>query len=136
VGTKALIYVQPGSVSAFKQTKLCLGYAMARGWSFAIVPAGAWRQAVRLISEGQADVLLMATHENEATDEIVRAVEDAHGEVVFCRPPREHKRRSGHNTDEIISLMLARGGTVAEIVRLLDVPVQRVREILRRRPLR
>lgn len=134
VGTKALIYIQPGSVSVHKQTQICLRYAMERGWSFGIVPAGAWRQAVRLIGERQADVLLLARRD-EHSDEIVQAVEDAGGQVEFCRDERPERPVGvppGHNTEEIVVRMADHGGTTGEIVRLLGVPAGRVRGILDR----
>jgi hypothetical protein len=102
VGTKALIYIQPGRVSVHKQTQLCLRYAMERGWSFAIVPAGAWRQAVQLIREGQATTLLLA-YRDKHTEEIVQAVAAAGGSVEICRPGRSGRQdsspRAGQTTD-------------------------------------
>jgi hypothetical protein len=129
--TKALIYVQMGGVSAHKQTQMCLHYAMARGWSFAIVQAGAWQEAVRLIRENLADVLLLA-YRDASTDEIVEAVEDAGGTVEICRKTRATVVQTGHGTEEIVNRMAERGGTTEEIVRLLGVGEGRVRAILRR----
>jgi hypothetical protein len=137
VGTKALIYIQPGSVSVHKQTQLCLRYAMEPGWSFAIVPAGAWRQAVQLIREGQASTLLLA-YRDKHTEEIVRAVEAVGGSVEICRPGRsgrsgrpESSPPAGQTTDAIV-WMATHGGTTGEIVRLLGVAEERVRPILDR----
>lgn len=132
MGIRVLIYVQLGSVPVYKQTQLCLQYVMAKGWSFSIVPAGAWREAVRLIREGQADVLLMAYHD-ENSAEIARAVEEAGGTVEFCRPGRAPEPRApGHDTTEIVLRMHDRGGTTGEIVRLLGVAEGRVRAIVSR----
>jgi hypothetical protein len=134
VGTKALIYIQPGRVSVHKQTQLCLRYAMERGWSFAIVPAGAWRQAVQLIREGQATTLLLA-YRDKHTEEIVQAVAAAGGSVEICRPGRSGRQdsspRAGQTTDAIV-WMAKHGGTTGEIVRLLGVAEERVRPILDR----
>lgn len=125
----ALIYVHHGSVAAHKQIQLCLEYALARGWPISIVPAGAWREAVRLIREGRASVLLMA-YSDKRDREIVREVEDAGGSVEFCRPGGPGDAPAGHDTEEIVLRMHGRGGTIEQIVRLLGVAEGRVRQIL------
>lgn len=132
MGIHALIYVQRGAVPAHKQTELCLQYAMARGWRFSIVPAGAWRQAVKLIREGLASVLLLA-YRDAATQEIIDAAEEAGGTVEVCRDDQPVRGSAlGGHTDEFILRMAERGGTTGEIVRLLGVTEGRVRSILRR----
>ena len=133
MGMSALIYVH-GTVAAHKQVQLCLEYALARGWRISIVPAGAWREAVRLVREGRARIVLMAYMDDQAK-EIVREVEAAGGTVEVCHaggPPLAGEKLGGHDTDEIVLRMHDRGGTSGEIVRLLGVAEGRVRQILRR----
>jgi hypothetical protein len=131
MGTKALIYVQSGDVSVGKQTTECLRYAMAHGWSFAIVPAGALREAVRLIREGQATLLLLA-YGDEHLSEIVQAVEEAGGSVEVCHPGHAGRAPAGQVPDAMVIRMAEHGGTPEEIVRLLGVAEDRVRRILDR----
>jgi hypothetical protein len=133
----ALICVRQGPIPAYKQIEVCLAHALERGWRVSIVPAGAWRQAVSLIRDaqgsGQHSVLLMA-YRDDGAEQIVRAVEDVGGVVEFCHPERLRAPPvlPGHDTDEIVIRMHERGGTTAEIVRLLGVAEGRVRAILGR----
>lgn len=132
----ALIYVHHGTVAAHKQIELCLAYALAKGWGISYVRPGAWREAVRLIREGRARVLLMAYLDDQSR-EIVRAVEEVGGSVELChaghaagRPPLTGETLGGHDTGEIVLRMHERGGTIEQIVRLLGVAEGRVRQIL------
>jgi hypothetical protein len=131
---RALIYIQAGAVSAAKQTTACLQWAMRNGYTFSIVKAGAWMEAVRLISEGQADVLLLAFADEGVSRQIIAAVEAVGGRVEFCRPsrrpPAPRLAGPGHTTDELVINAARRGVEPEQIQVVLGVPLERIRRIL------
>lgn len=133
---RALIYIQASAVSAAKQTTTCLRWAIRNGYSFSIVKAGAWMEAVRLISEGQADLLLLAFADQDVSQQIIAAVEAVGGRVEFCRPDRRPPRPRidgpGHTTEEIVLDAAARGVEPEQIHAVLGVPLERIRRILGR----
>lgn len=137
MGTSALIYLQPGRVAARKQATVCLNYAMTQGWRFSIVRAGALEEAVRLIREGLAQVLLLAYRDDQLAAEIQERVESAGGRVEFCgrgHSPAPRRQLSASETESAALRMHELGATTDEIVQLLRVPAQRLRDLLRRRP--
>lgn len=138
MGLRALIYIQSGTVAAAKQTTACLRWAMDHGYQFSIVRAGAWMEAVRLIREGDADILLLAYAGGEAAAQIIAAVEAVGGRVETCRgghraPAPKPLLEPGHTTDELVINAAKRGFGPDQIHAFLGVPLERIRLILRRR---
>lgn len=135
MGNLALIYVQPGRVEAAKQTAACARYAMRKGYRLTVVPEHALAEAVRLIRDGQAEVLLLAYRDGEQAAAIVAQVEAAGGRVEFCthrRAPAQ-RRPTGTELDRAALRMHDLGADTDEIVRLFHIPASRLRDLLRRR---
>lgn len=128
MGDRALIYVRPGRVSVSKQIEECLRFAMKKGWSFAVVPAGAWSEALQLIRDSLATILLMA-YPGADDAELVRDVEAAGGRVEYCRPGRP---RPDSAVDDMVSRMYEVGVTTDQISRVLRHPISKIRAILDR----
>lgn len=131
--TRALIYIQSGRVSPDKQERICVQYATEKQWEYAIMRRGPLAEAVRLVEEGHAHVLLAAFEPDDAAD-LERDVSFAGGRVVYVRrqPLPRKTDPPGHNTDDIVAIMGKRGGTTGEITRLLGVEPGRVRRVLQR----
>jgi DNA-directed RNA polymerase specialized sigma24 family protein len=133
----ALIYVQEGLVPANKQIEACARYAHDRGWLFSIVPAGALDQALRLISRGTAEVLLLAYHDGRAAEDIKARVAEVGGRIELCtkRRPRERHAAPPATSDwERVALRMHElGATTEEIAQLSRVPLERLRSLLHRR---
>jgi hypothetical protein len=137
MGQRALIYVQPGHVSRSKQVAACMRMIEEEDWTPVLVGNGAWQEAARLIREGQADLLLIAyeprSDKQRAEHERIRqAIEEAGGEVRYCRPAKEPKPRSeaGPDTEEMVRRMFQAGCDTDQIVQVLRKPRGWVREIL------
>lgn len=133
--TLALIYVQPGRVEPDKQTAACARYAARKGYKIGVVPAHALDEAVRLIRDGQAELLLMAYRDGEQAAAIVARVEAAGGRVEFCTHRRQppQRRPTGTELDRAALRMHDLGADTDEIVRLFHIPKARLRDLLRRR---
>lgn len=109
------------------------------GWLLvSLVAPGAWREAARLIREGQADLLLLAfgprTERQRREHELIhQAVERGAGEVVYCRNAPEPKPRlAGVGTDELIRRMWEVGCNTDQIATALRRPRERVSALIAR----
>lgn len=131
----ALIYLQPGRVPGDKQTAVCLRYAQQRGWDFSIVRPGALDQALRLIRQGIAQVLLLSHRDDQGLADVEEQVVAAGGRVEFC----SHRHRPAYrplgeqDAYRAAVRMHDLGASTDEIAQLLPVDVGRLRELLRRR---
>lgn len=133
----ALIYLQPGSVPEDKQTAACMAFALAQGWAVSIVRAGALDQALRLIRQGFAEVVLLSHHDERAPTAIEDQVIEAGGRVEFCthRHPRARRQLGEQEAYRAALRMHDLGAQTDEIVQLLPVDAGRLRDLLRRRRL-
>lgn len=137
MGKHALIYVQAGHVSAKKQVKACLE-KIDEGWTYSYLRPGAWKEGAELIRNNQADVFLMAhgprtDKQAEEHQRIRIAVEEAGGEVVYCRPVAEPApRHLPAGAPEMVKRMFEAGCNTDQIVQVLHEPRTTVKQILSR----
>jgi hypothetical protein len=130
---RAVILRRPGDIVPERQYAICARHADRHHYRIVSL-TDREEDAVALVRLGEAEVVVTA-FDTPRDDRLLFLVGEAGGRMEYCRPPR-HRKLSlpGHNTDEIILRMLNNGGLIADVVRLLGVPLQRVRSVLTRQP--
>lgn len=133
-GIRAILLVRSSGVSWERQYAACRTYVERHGYEI-VATARSEEDVVGLLRDGAAEVVV-AAYDVSGDDHLRSLVESARGRLEYCRTPRRspppEPEPAGPGTDEIVRRMARRGGTVDEIVRLLGLPLERVRAILRR----
>jgi hypothetical protein len=127
-GERAIVLHRPGRISWDRQVRACMAYAGQHGYELGSVVRSK-DEAVRLIREGLAKLVLAAT----AVDDdgpFAQAVELAGGRLEYCRG-RPRRPPVERDTEEIVRRLSRHEETSGDIAKLLGLPLQRVRDILR-----
>lgn len=113
-----------------RQFAACRPYVERHG--YVIVSVTNDPDAALALLESDVAQVIVAAIDRPNDGELARLAQGAGGRLEYCRAPRRRPRPPADPDAEIIVRMATRGGTEDEIVRLLGVPAERVREILRR----
>lgn len=129
----AVFFTQRGHPE--KQQRMCLGFCDRQRWQIAhIIPWYAERDAVRLVREGQVDVIVAAVN----SAEVRRLAADIgdRGKVVYVHPKptvvRQPDRATPATVPELIVRWFRRGRAPKEIALDIGSTTRDVRDILRR----
>jgi hypothetical protein len=128
-----ILLQRPGRHSFDRQVRACTPYLDENHYVL-VGTAVSHIDAFQLVYSGVAKVVVAV---NPADDDwrLERLLDEAGGRLEICRTGRRRPPVGsplGHDTEEIVTRMAGRGGTTGEIVRLLGVAEERVRQILRR----
>jgi len=132
-GERAIVLHRPGRIGWDRQVRACMAYASQHGYELGSV-VRCKDEAVRLIRDGLAKLVLAAAAADD-DGPFVEAVEAAGGRLEYCRGRslRPAEDRPGRDTAEIVRRLSRHEETSGEIAKLLGLPLQRVRDILRDR---
>jgi hypothetical protein len=126
---RAIIYIQPGSVPADRQSEVCLSYCNARGLlGVAIVQPYGAADAVWLVTAGRAGHIVAAYAARYRPGDIRDLAAAAGVRVEYARPP--HVRRE---VGELIARVYRNSGRdVSVTARLLGEPTGNIAATLQR----
>ena len=130
---KAIVLHRPGRIGWDRQVRACMAYAGQHGYELAGVVRSK-DDAVRLVRDGLA-ALVIAAAEGDDDEQFAEAVRSAGGRLEYCRGRRRRpsEEASGRDSSEIAQRMHELGESTEEIARMLRLPVQRIRDLLRPR---
>jgi hypothetical protein len=130
MGTEVALQMLRGDVPVGKQTTHCLEFVAGQGWRVkTVIPPGGAEQTVRLVEQGQVELVVMPFVSQESL-EIEARVMEAGGKVAYCRQPPE--RRPTVDTSDVIMHLYRKGHPVGELADILRAAPERIRRTLRR----
>jgi DNA invertase Pin-like site-specific DNA recombinase len=134
-GITVIFLIRHGEVSWERQYAACQSYIERRGYEV-VATAHSEADVLGLLREAdRVASVVIAAYDLPGDEHLQTAVAAAGGRLEYCRTPRHRPpptEEPGRDTGEIVRLMASHGGTLDEIVRLLGIPLERVRSILRR----
>jgi hypothetical protein len=124
---RAVIYIQPGSVSRDRQARLCLRYCDEHDLSFVAV-TGEIADAVAAIAGGRVDVIVTAFAGRSRPGDLREVAASAGVEVEYVRAPVPRREMA----EAVVTVWRNTGRNVDEAARLLGLTSRNVRAALER----
>lgn len=124
---RAVIYIQPGSVSRDRQARLCLHYCDQHNLSFVAV-TGEITDAVAATVGGRVDVIVTAFAGRSRPGDLREVAAGAGVEVEYVRPPVLRRELA----EAVVTVWRNTGRNVDEAARLLGLTTRNVRAALER----
>jgi hypothetical protein len=135
---RALVLQRAGRVPWERQVSVCMSYVDRRGYEPLRTIARSDAEAVHLVQARVAD-LVVAAHQMPGDPVLAAQLEAAGGRLEYCRGGRAPHRRQGsaltgpgHTTDDIVIAAIQRGSTPEQIHNVLDISLERIRQIVQR----
>ena len=130
---RAVIYLQPGSVSQDKQWRHCFGYCQQHGLDVVgMVRPAAIADAVAMVVDGAADLVVSAFATRPGPEDLRSQAADAGVPVEYVRPPVLRRELA----ETVVTVWNNTGRNVDEAARLLGLTTRNVRAALERLGLR
>lgn len=127
---RAVLYLQPGTVPHARQAQFCLSFCEARGYHVvALVPPPAPGDAVRMVRDGDADLVVAAFASRGTLRRLALA---ADVQVAYVRPPRV-RREVG---EVIVRMYRNSGGDLDLVASMVGESPQQIRAVLLRMGIR
>lgn len=126
---RAVIYVQPGSVSQDKQWRHCFGYCQQHSIDIVgMVRPTAIADAVAMVADGDADLVVSAFATRPGPEDLRSQASDAGVPVEYVRPPVLRRELA----ETVVTVWKNTGRNVDEAARLLGLTTRNVRAALDR----
>jgi hypothetical protein len=126
---RAVIYIQPGSVSPDRQWRHCFAYCQEHGIDVVgLVRPTAITDAVAMVADGEADLVVSAFAERAQPEDLRSQAADAGVPVEYVRPPVLRRELA----EAVVTVWKNTGRNVDEAARLLGLTTRNVRAALER----